>query len=138
MLESLMNFLVRLLFIGTITCFHKEPLVVMLILGFGLFFELLITFWTGSIFLFRRFEKASLVFHISIVMFVIEEESDCLERDNAYTYNFFCGILVFFLKYFDSSLTSFCDLAGIRGEREDMKVGLTIFFPLLLVKFLGT
>ena len=71
-------------------------------------------------------------------MFVIEEESDCLERDNACAYDFFCGILVFFLKYFDSSVTSFCNLVRIREKREDMKVGLTISFLLLLVEFLGT
>ena len=71
-------------------------------------------------------------------MFIVEEESDCLERDNTCTYNFFCGMLVFFLKYFDSLLTSFCNLARIRGGRRDMKVGLTISFYLLLVKFLGT
>jgi len=71
-------------------------------------------------------------------MFIVEEESDCLEGDNACAYNFFYGMLVFFLKYFDNLLTSFCNLAGIREEEGDMKVGLTISFPLLLVEFLGT
>ena len=133
-----MNFLARLLFIGMITCFYEGPLVVMLILGFDLSFEPLITFWTNLIFLFGRLGKASLIFNVFITMFIVEEESDCLERDNTCTYNFFCRMLVFFLKYFDSLLTSFCNLARIRGGRRDMKVGLTISFYLLLVKFLGT
>jgi len=45
---------------------------------------------------------------------------------------------VFFLKYFDNLLTSFCNLAGIRGEIEEMKVGFTISLPLLLFVDLGT
>ena len=36
---------------------------------------------------------------------------------------------MFFLKYFEISLTSFCDLAGIGGGRDDTKVGLTISLP---------
>jgi len=110
----------------------------MLILGFGLSFELLMTFWTNSIFLFGRLGKAFLIFNVYIAMFVVEEESDCLEGDDAYAYDFFYRMLVFFLKYFDNSLISFCNLAGIGGGRGDTKVGLTISFPLLLVKFLRT
>ena len=45
---------------------------------------------------------------------------------------------MFFLKYFDNSLTSFCDLAGIGGGIEEMKVGFTISLPLLLFVDLGT
>ena len=45
---------------------------------------------------------------------------------------------MFFLKYFDNSLTSFCDLAEIGGGIEEMKVSFTISLPLLLFVDLGT
>ena len=45
---------------------------------------------------------------------------------------------MFFLKYFDNSLTSFCDLAEIRGGIKEIKVGFTISLPLLLFMDLGT
>ena len=70
-------------------------------------------------------------------MFDMEKGTVCLGEVEAYVYNFFCEVLVFFLKYFDNLLTSFCDLARIGGEREDMKVGLTVSFPLLIAKVLG-
>ena len=38
--------------------------------------------------------------------------------------------LLFFLKYLEISLTSFCDLAGMGGGREDTKAGLTVSLPL--------
>jgi len=38
--------------------------------------------------------------------------------------------LLFFLKYLEILLTSFCDLAGMGGGREDTKAGLTISLPL--------
>ena len=45
---------------------------------------------------------------------------------------------MFFLKYFDNSLTSFCVLAGIGGGIEEIKVGFTISLLLLLFMNLGT
>ena len=45
---------------------------------------------------------------------------------------------MFFLKYFDNSLTSFCNLAEIGEEIEEMRVGFTISLPLLLFVDLGT
>ena len=47
-------------------------------------------------------------------------------------------MLVFFLKYFDNSLTFFCDLAGIREGMGEMNVSFTTSFPLLLFEVLGT
>ena len=45
---------------------------------------------------------------------------------------------MFFLKYFDNLLTSFCDLAGIGKGIEKMKVGFTSSLLLLLFMNLGT
>jgi len=71
-------------------------------------------------------------------MFFKAEELDCLDEDVAWAYDFFCWMLVFFLKYFDNSLTFFCDLAGIREGMGEMNVSFTTSFPLLLFKVLGT
>ena len=45
---------------------------------------------------------------------------------------------MFFLKYFDNSLTSFYNLTGIRGGIKEIRVGITIFLLLLLFMDLGT
>ena len=82
-LESLMNFLARLVFIGTITCFLEGPLVVMLILGLDLSFEPLMTFCISSIFLFERLENVFLIFNVSLAMFFEAEKLDCLDKDVA-------------------------------------------------------
>ena len=137
-LESLMKFLARSLFIGMITCFHGRPFMIILILSFGLSCKPLITFCTNSIFLLGKFEKVSLILRVSLVMFNTDKGTDCLGEVEACVYNFFCEVLVFFLKYFDNSLTSFCDLAKIGGEREDKKMGLTISFSLLMARVLET
>ena len=71
-------------------------------------------------------------------MFFEAEELDCLDKDVAWAYDFFYWVLVFFLKYFDNLLTSFCDLAGIGGGMRETNVGFTTSFPLLLFKVLGT
>ena len=89
MLKSLINFLASLLFISTMTCLREGLFVVMLIFGLGLILEPLMTFWTRSIFLFRRFRNASLIFNVSIVIFDIEEELVCFKEDEACAYNFF-------------------------------------------------
>ena len=44
MLESLMNFLLRLLFISMMTCLWEGPFMVILIFSLGLLFKLLMTF----------------------------------------------------------------------------------------------
>ena len=136
-LESLMNLLARSLFIRIITCFQEGSLVVISILGFSLLFVLLMIFWTKLIFLFGRLKNVFLSFKVFIAIFDIEVKLDCLEEDDAYTYDFSWGVLTFFLKYFDNSLTSFYDLAEISGKSDDMKVGFTVSFPLLLAEVLG-
>ena len=45
---------------------------------------------------------------------------------------------MFFLKYFDNSLTSFYNLTGIGGGIKEMRVSITIFLLLLLFMDLGT
>ena len=45
---------------------------------------------------------------------------------------------MFFLKYFDNSLTSFYNLTGIGGGIKEMRVGITISLLLLLFMDLGT
>ena len=61
----------------------------------------------------------------------------CFSNEVAFAYDFFCWELVFFLKYFEISLTSFSDLAGIGGGTEEMNVGFTIsFFLPLMFEFL--
>ena len=62
---------------------------VMLIFSLGLTLEPLMTFWTRSIFLFRKFENASLIFNVSIAIFDVEKELVCFEEDKACVYNFF-------------------------------------------------
>jgi len=71
-------------------------------------------------------------------MFFEAEELDCLDKDVAWAYDFFCWVLVFFLKYFDNSLTSFYNLAGIGGGMGETNVGFTTSFSLLLFEVLGT
>ena len=86
MLESLMNFLLRLLLIGMITCLRDGPFVVILILGLDLELEPLMTFWIRSIFAFRRLGNDSLIFNVSLVildMGVEEEVLVFLDEDDA-------------------------------------------------------
>ena len=137
-LEFLMNFFAITLFIGMITCFLERPLVVMLIFGLTLSFEPLITLCIFSIFLLGRLGNIFLILSISLAMFFRVTGLGCLSGEVAFAYNFFCWELMFFLKYFDNSLTSFCDLAETRGGIEEMKVGFTIFLPSLLFVDLGT
>ena len=73
-----MNFLVISLFIRMITCFLKRLLVVMVILGLDLLFDLLMTFWTCSIFLSERFKNVSLIFSVFLMMFFGADELDSL------------------------------------------------------------
>ena len=68
--------LATLLFIGTITCFHKGPLVVILMQDFGLSLFPLINFWTWLIFLFWRCRNVSLIFRVSRVIFKDEVDLD--------------------------------------------------------------
>ena len=63
-----MNLLPSLLFIETMTCLCEEPFIIMLSLGLGLSFELLMTFWIESIFLLESFGNTSLIFNVFIVM----------------------------------------------------------------------
>ena len=130
MLKSLINFLASSLFISMMTCLREELFIVILIFGLGLTLEPLITFWTRSIFLFGRFENASLIFNVFIAIFDIEKELVYFDEDEACIYDFFWGALAFFLKYFNNSLTSFGDFAGMKGERDETKVGFVIFFSL--------
>ena len=73
-----MNFLVISLFIRMITCFLKRLLVVMVILSLDLLFDLLMTFWTCSIFLSERFKNVSLIFSVFLMMFFGADELDSL------------------------------------------------------------
>jgi len=50
------------------------------------------------------------------MIFDIEKELVCFKEDKACVYDFFSGVLMFFLKYFDNSLTFFRDFSGIGGE----------------------
>ena len=111
-LEFLMKLLVLLIFIGMMTYFHDGPLVVMLILGFGLSLPLII-FWTISIFLFWRFGKAFLIFKVPLAML---KELD--ELDDTWAYDFLL-LVEFFLKYFDILLTSLTVLAEMGGGRDN-------------------
>ena len=63
-LEEVMNLLVLLLLMETIICFYNGPLVVILILGLGLFDFLKIELLSSSIFLFNSSEKFFLIFRI--------------------------------------------------------------------------
>ena len=86
MLESLMNFLLRLLLIGMITCLRDGPFVVILILGLDLELEPLMTFWIRSIFAFRRLGNDSLIFNIFLVILDIGVEEEVLvflDKDDA-------------------------------------------------------
>ena len=130
MLEFLINFLASLLFISMITCLWDRLFVVILIFGLGLILELLITFWTRSIFLFRRFGNVSLIFNVFIVIFDVEKELVYFEEDEACIYDFFWGALMFFLKYFDNLLIFFRDFARIEEGRNDIKVSFAISFSL--------
>ena len=76
-IESLINLLPSSLFMGTMTCLHEGPFIVILSLGLGLSFEPLTTFWMVSIFLFGRFGNASLIFSIFIAM----SEDNALDFD---------------------------------------------------------
>ena len=67
-LEFFRNFLILLMFIGTMTCLCNDPFVVILILSLLL---LLMSFWTCLIFLFWRTRKAFLIFRVSMTMFNI-------------------------------------------------------------------
>ena len=66
--EFLVNLLLNLLGIGMMIYLCEEPLVVMLILGFGLLLSSLMTFWIVSIFLFESFGNAFLIFKVFIAM----------------------------------------------------------------------
>ena len=68
-------------------------------------------------------------------MFFEAEKLDCLDKDVAWAYNFFCWVLVFFLKYFSNA---FYDLAGIGERIGEMIVSFTTSFPLLLFEVLRT
>ena len=86
MLESLMNFLLRLLLIGMITCLWDGPFMVILILGLGLELESLMTFWIRSIFAFRRLGNDSLIFNVFLVILDIGVEEEVLvflDKDDA-------------------------------------------------------
>ena len=71
--KSLVNLLPRSLDIGTMTCLQEGPLVVILILGFSLSFELVMTFWMELIFLLERLGNVSLIFKVFIV--ILEEST---------------------------------------------------------------
>ena len=125
--------------IGMITCLQEGPLVVIKILGLDLLLGLLMTFWTCSILLFKRFRNVFLIFKVSLTIF-FETDNLCWVDDKvAFTYDFFWWELRFFLKYFKISLTSFGVLARIGGGIREMNIGLALSFSLLLVlKFLET
>ena len=73
-----MNFLLRSLLIGIITCLRDRPFVVILILGLGLELEPLMTFWIRSIFAFGRLGNDSLIFNIFLVILDMEAEEEVL------------------------------------------------------------
>ena len=86
MLEFLVNFLLRLLLIGTITCLRDGPFVVILILGLGLELELLMTFWIRSIFAFGRLGNDSLICNVFLMISDMGAEEEVLvflDEDNA-------------------------------------------------------
>ena len=127
--KSLMNLLPRSLFPWTMTCLHDGPLVVILSLGLGLLFELLMTFWMVLIFLFGRFGNAFLIFNMFIAM--LDDVVLDFDFDNeTWAYNLFMAGFSIFLKNFEISLTSLGNLARIGGGIADTKVGLTTYLPL--------
>ena len=67
LLLSSINFLILLLFIGTMTCFLEGSLVVMLICSLGLLLPLII-FYMFSILFTLRYGKASLILRTSTVL----------------------------------------------------------------------
>ena len=85
-----MNFFIILLFIGTITCFLKGPLLVMLIFSLALSFEPLMTFCISSIFLLGRLGNVFLILSVSLVMFFGVAGLGCLSKEVAFAYDFFC------------------------------------------------
>ena len=113
------------------------PLVVMLIFSLTFSFEPFITFCISLIFLLGRLGNVFLIFNVSLVMFFGMAVFVWMDGEVVFTYDFFCWKLVF-LKYLDNLMTSFCNLAGIRGGIEKMKVGSTTSLPLLLFANLGT
>jgi len=54
-----------------------------------------------------------------------------LDEEEAWAYDFFCGCLLFFLKYLEISITSLGDFARIGEGRDNTNVGFTVFLPLL-------
>ena len=96
------------------------------------------TFYISSIFLLGRLGNVFLILSVFLAMFFRAAGLSCLSKEVAFAYDFFCWELVFFLKYFNNSLTSFCDLAEIRGGIKEIKVGFTISLLLLLFVDLGT
>ena len=138
LLELLTNYFAILLFIGMMTCFLDGLLVVMLIFGLTFSFKLFMTFWISSIFLLERLGNISLIFNVSLTIFFGVDGFVCLDGEVAFAYDFFCWKLMFFLKYLDNPLTSFCDLAEIRGGIKEIKVGFTTSLSLLLFTNLET
>ena len=115
MLASLIYLLAVSLFMDTMICLWEEPLVVMLMQGFGLLSPPLIIFWTWLIFLFWSFGNISLILSIWLV---ILDELKLWDLEDAWAYDFFWGKLIF-LKYLETSLTSLGVFARIsRGRRE--------------------
>ena len=59
-----------------------------------------------------------------------EDEVD-LDEKEAWVYDFFCGCLLFFLKYLEISIISLDNFAGIGEGRDNTNVGFTVFLSLL-------
>ena len=82
-LESLINFLLRSMLIGTMTCLREGPFVVILILGLGLLLGLLMIFQTRLIFVLERLENISLIFNMSLIISNKSIEEVFLDIDKA-------------------------------------------------------
>ena len=121
LLLSSINFVLLLLFIGTITCFLEWSFVIILIFSLGLLLPLMI-FWMLLILSALRLEKTFLILRTFLMVF--------LDFDIwAYNLSLLLSSLVepVILKYFNISLTSLGNLARIGGGSLLILMGLFIF-----------
>ena len=120
LLLSSMNFLIFSLFIGKMTCFLEEPLIVMLMYGLGLLLPLMI-FYIFLIFFTWRDEKVSLILRTFSVL---------LAGLDAWAYNFSKFLLSWCifktLKYLEIALTSLRDLVEMEEDNLSMLSSLEL------------
>ena len=69
-LDTLMKYFTFSMLIGTITCLQDRPFIIILSLGLG-FLTLLMIFWICSILWSLRFGNISLIFRVSLAIFVV-------------------------------------------------------------------